>query len=233
MTSTVLFASHGWTWHFGGLKRKSNGADGIVMKHSDLEAVRATDLVRELRRASGDEDESEHILVDYDQSTSYYPKSTIVEPISFQLIGNRLAVRLSVLTDDRVDDDQLLSRVDNAIRPLLQQLRFTLIEAVADPYSDTAPFAHIVYFSTPTRGKTLQDIYTAAEQISALFDAAETGVLRRDTAWTLTSRGFAIGWSRVAPKAISPSSRPGTTTAPRYWTRGWLRRDRPSPITSS
>lgn len=161
------------------------------MKHSDLEAARATDLMRELRRASGDEDESERILVDYDQSASYHPKSTIVEPISFQLIGNRLAVRLSVLTDDRVDDDQLLSRVDNAIRPLLQRLRFTLIEAVADPYSDTAPFAHILYFSTPTRGKTLHDIYTAAEQISTLFDAAETGVLCRDTALDLLRAGHA------------------------------------------
>ncbi|MEV0363977.1 hypothetical protein [Nocardia fusca] len=190
MASTVRPDSHGWAWYFGGIERTSNGA-GIVVKHCDLAAIRVTDLVREFRRAYGHEGESERILVDFDQSTRYSPKNTIVETTSFALLDSRLTVRLSVFTDDRLDVDQLVSRLDNAVGPLLRRVKFTLVEAKADPYGDATPFNHVLCFSVPTRNKTLQDIYTVAEQICTLFDAAETGDLSRETALDLLRAGHA------------------------------------------
>lgn len=190
MASTVRPHPGGWAWYFGGIERRSNGADGFVVKHSDLAKIRAADLIRELRRAHAYEGESDRILVDYDQSTHYSPKNTVVEHISFELIDNQLAVKLSVLTDDRLDTDQLLSRVDNAVGPLLQRVKFTLVDAEPDSYDDT-PFHHTLYFSVPTRKKSLRDIYTVAEQISTLFDAAETGALSRETALDLLRAGHA------------------------------------------
>ncbi len=161
------------------------------MKRSDLTAAKAADLTRELRRASNQQGESERILIDYDQTAEYFPKSTLVEHISFELFDNRLAVRLAVQTTDRVDDDQLVSRVDNAVGPLLRRAKYVLVEVDAEQYTSTTPFVHDLCFTMPTRGKTMQDIYTVAEQISTLFGAADTGALRRDTALELLRAGHA------------------------------------------
>ncbi|MGW4125204.1 hypothetical protein [Nocardia sp. NPDC004711] len=191
MASTVRYESRGWTWHFGEAERRGNGANGIVVKHSDLAAAKAADLARELRRVIAQENEGERILIDFDQSNEYFPKSTVVEHISFELFDNRLAVRLSVQTADRVDDDQLVSLVGSAVGPLMRRVKYTLVEANANRYSNTGPFLHRLCFTVPTRGKTLQDIYEVAEKINLLFEATDTGVLCRDTALELLRAGHA------------------------------------------
>jgi hypothetical protein len=173
--------------------RSHNGANGIVVKSSDLATTMATDLTRELRRlGTTDDGESERILIDCAHDDEYSPKNTVVEHISFELIGNRLAVQLSVMTDDRVDDDQLRFRIENAVGPLLRRAKCRLAAVCADKYHDTAPFLHDLHFTVPTRGKSLQDLYVLAEQIIALFSAADTGELSHETALELIRGGHAI-----------------------------------------
>jgi hypothetical protein len=181
VTLTVNYDARADSWFFGGQRRLSNGGDSLVVKRIDLPIATATDLARALRTARRVGTEPDAILIDMAPDDEYSPKESVVTTISFVLLGDgRLAVRLSVTTDEYLEDDsQLLAAIGPLAQPLLRRNGARLVDVHVDGYRSTAPYFHDVVLTAPTRGKTMQDLYGLAESVEALFESAASAGLTR------------------------------------------------------
>jgi hypothetical protein len=193
VTPTVRYDPHDDAWVFGDHRRSYDGASSLVIKRNDLSAARATDLARALRKARQCDAEPEAVLIDLAPDDEYSPKDSIVDPISFILLDDgRLAVRCALTSSDYMDDDrQLCATVTPLIEPLLRHLGAQLAAVQADAHRSTAPYFHEALITTPTRDKTLDQLYELAESVTTLFDAAATGHLTRETVADLIIGGRA------------------------------------------
>jgi hypothetical protein len=194
VTPTVRYDPHyRYAWFFGDHRRLYDGADSLVIKRNDLSAATATDLARALRKARRCNAEPEAVLIDVAPDDEYSPKESVVDPISFTLLDDgRLAVRCGLTSDDYIDDDrQLHATVTPLIEPLLRRHRAHLAGVQADAYRSTAPYFHEALITTPTRDKTLAQLYELAKSVTTLFDAATKGHMTRETVADLIIGGRA------------------------------------------
>ncbi|MEU8212335.1 hypothetical protein AB0B85_24430 [Micromonospora sp. NPDC049044] len=183
MPSTVSFDSHRDLWLFGGKRRYSDGADSIVITHSDLSATKAADLAHELRKARRLDVAPEAVLVDVAPDDQYWGKGAVVEPISFSLDDDgKLAIDCDLASDEYFDDeDELFALVERLTGPLLRRTNSHLLSVTNDGGRPSAPYFYTVTISAATRSKSLQDLYQIGQSIRAIFDAAATGELTRET----------------------------------------------------
>lgn len=193
MTLTVWFDSRRGLWFFGGKRRYDDGAGSIVITHNDLASTKATELIRELRKASRRNQEPESVLVDVAPEDQYWGKGAVVEPIAFALLGDgMLAVRCDLISHEYFDeDDEVFDLIERLTGPLLQRTQFRLVSVVDEGGRPSAPYFYSAVFSVVTRGKSLEDLYRVGQGIRALFDAAATGELTRETVVDLIAGGRA------------------------------------------
>jgi hypothetical protein len=193
MTSSVWYDRQQDSWFFNGVERKHDGAASIVVKHSDLATAKATDLIREMRKARKLELEPEFILIDTAPDDYYRPKDTIVEDIAFLLGENdELLVEFGFEgSDQKLDDLQLRSAIDPLLEPLLRRSKAAIKSASADggPYGGSK--YHQVELTVTTRGRSLLDVYAIADSAQSLLHAAEAGELTHENARALIMGGRA------------------------------------------
>ncbi|MGW5557624.1 hypothetical protein ACWER9_10425 [Micromonospora sp. NPDC003944] len=193
MTPTVRYNPHDDAWFFGEHRRSYDGAGSLIIKRNDLSTATATDLARALRKARRCDTDPEAVLIDLAPDDQYSPKESVVDSVSFALLDDgRLAVQCALTSDDYIgDDSQLYATVTPLIEPLLRRLKAHLAVVQADAHRSTAPYYHEALITTPTRGKTLDQLYELAESVTTLFDAANTGHLTRETVADLIIGGRA------------------------------------------
>jgi len=192
VVSTVRYLND-FEWIFGEARRGHDGADSIVIKHSDLVVATATDLARALRKAREDEVEPRAVLIDLAPDGQYSPKESVVDSISFALTDDgRLAVDVNFTSDEFFEEDSdLQAMVAPLIGPLLRRHKAVLVAVHVDGYRSSAPYFHTVVFVGPTRGKTLQQLYELADGVLTLTEAAVSGHVTRDTVVDLLLGGRA------------------------------------------
>ena len=183
MTLGVRFEPRKDAWFFGDERRYYDGAYSLIIKRNDLSTAAATDLARALRKADRNGACPEEVLIDLAPDDQYEPEESVVDPIGFTLLDDgRLAVRCSLTSDDYFDDDrQFNAVVAPLVEPLLRRLKARLDGVTADASRSTAPFFHEILITTPTRNKTLDQLYGIGESATTLFDAASTGQMTRET----------------------------------------------------
>ena len=170
-------------WFFGDHQRSSDGAYSLVIKRNDLSTATATDLARALRKARKYAAEPEAVLIDLAPDNEYSPKESVVDPVSFTLLGDgRLAIRCDLTSHDYIDDDRrLYATVAPLLEPLLRRLKAQLVTVGVDAHRSAAPYFHEALVTTLTRYKTLDQIYEIAERVSRLLNASTTVHLTRET----------------------------------------------------
>jgi hypothetical protein len=193
MTGSVRYDRQHDTWFFNGVERRHDGAASIVVKHGDLAAAAATDLVREMRKARNLELEPEFILIDTAPDDYYWPKNTVVENIAFLLGDNdELVVKLGFEGSEQVlDDRQLRATIDPLLDPLLHRSKAAIKSVRADSGDHSGSRYHHVELTVATRGRTLSDVYAVADSAQALLHAAHAGELTRQNARDLIVGGRA------------------------------------------
>ncbi|MVU76008.1 hypothetical protein GPX89_01970 [Nocardia sp. ET3-3] len=193
MPATVRYRSDDNTWYFGGELRLLDDAGALVIKRSDLAVTTATDLARALRQAEYNDPESDHVLIDLAPEEEYSPGQGLVDPISFVLLDDgNLAIRFYFTSNDCIDDQsQLHTMFKRLAGPLLGRVRARLVTVEVDDYSSTEPYSHTAVVSIPVRSKTLEQLYETAASLVALFEAAATGNLTRETVVDLVLGGRA------------------------------------------
>jgi hypothetical protein len=193
VASTVWFDPRHGLWFFGGKRRYDDGVSSIVITHNDLAATKATDLVRELRKASRRNRKPEAVLIDVAPEDQYWGKGAVVEPVAFALLDDgMLAVRCDLTSHEYFDeDDKLYDLIERLTEPLLQRTQSRLLSVIDDGGRPSAPYFYSAVFSVVTRGKSLGDLYRVGQGLRALFDAAATGELTRETVADLIAGGRA------------------------------------------
>jgi hypothetical protein len=193
VASTVRYNGQTDEWFFGDHRRSYDGAYSLIIKRNDLSTATATYLARALRKARQRDAEPEAVLIDLAPDDEYSPKESVVDPISFSLLEDgRLAVRCALTGEDYVDDDrQLDTMLRPLIEPLLRRLKAHLASVRADAHRSTAPYFHEVLVTTPTRDKTLDQLYELGESVTTLYGAASAGYPTRETVANLVLGGQA------------------------------------------
>jgi hypothetical protein len=193
VTSTVEFDSQRETWRFAEEVRLWDGATSLVIKRVDLALAKATDLARALRRARQVGQEPEFVFIDLAPDDEYSPKESVVDRVAFFLgTDGKLSIKVGFTDDIYTDNDHdLYGTVGHSVERFLSRQKSRLISLRADDYRSTAPYFHEVTFSTPTRSKTLLDLYQIADDLATLIEAARSGSVTPETALGLLRGGRA------------------------------------------
>ncbi|MFJ4286842.1 hypothetical protein ACIPY0_14480 [Paenarthrobacter nicotinovorans] len=190
--TTVFFDEPDGDWLFGGRRRSiDRDNEWLVVHASDLPLCTATDLQNALRKAD-DEMSGPNVVcvsavavehLDYD----WVP----VEQVHFELNGGALTIVLSFAQskpDDESDDTE--AAMVAAMQPLLAVHKAELLHIDGDDYAGPNRI-WTVRLGFRLRGRRLDSLYKAGDDILALLDALVGGVLTRETAGNLVRAGRA------------------------------------------
>lgn len=155
-------------WLFSGVRRHDNGAGSIVISRLDLSRTPVADLRRAMIRAGRQEMMPDQVLVAIDGLDEFDEDYVPVEPVAFEVLSDgRFVVRVQIDLPADVDPFEAMPAVSAAVRPYLDRCRASILEV-----EPVYPFAaESLLFSTPTRGKTLLDLFSIGEGVHLLASA--------------------------------------------------------------
>jgi hypothetical protein len=154
-----------------------------VVLRQHLESARAVDLIAYLKQR----DLSEFLLSDDSEELFDPDYASPLEPISVNRVGE-LSIRLDLrlgrhFTEFGVDED-LTNEARRLLKHALRRNRMSI-----DELSWMAPNIASMWLSFSTRGRTVADLASAAEEIAALTRAIDGGELNRESVRDLLLAG--------------------------------------------
>jgi hypothetical protein len=155
-------------WLFSGVRRRDNGAGSIVISRLDLSRTPVTDLRRAMLRAGRQELMPDQVLVAVDGLEEFDEDYVPVEPVAFEVLSDgRFAVRVQIDIPADVDPFDAMPAVSRAVRPYLDRCRAAILEEKpAYPWATES-----LLLSTPTRGRTLLELFMIGEGVYLLASA--------------------------------------------------------------
>jgi hypothetical protein len=161
---------------------RHDGTAAWVGRIEDVGAVTASTLQAVLRRANGDSAGSDSFEVVENQDPGF-DEEYVGSDVHFAISDGRLVLQVVASIDEWIDDDHdLLTRLRQLVRPLLQRGRAEILEAEMLDGPSQGPWACSVTIVPALRGRTVGQLYGLGSDVIALLDAASGGSL---TLWSV------------------------------------------------
>ncbi len=161
---------------------------GFTFHVDDLKGVKPGDLTTALRSAADRADPAVSVTSDEYLDEEY----SLVEPVSFELVEDRLQVCVAHTVQDYIEEDEdareLFSRV---LAAYLAQNKTNFVGAERDESCAAAPYVWTIGLTCSPRGRDMADLYRIGVGAAALLKAFETGELTRETTLHLIRAGQA------------------------------------------
>jgi hypothetical protein len=186
---TVRLEPDGLHWLFNGRRRRTRD-DDLVIHPDDLPSCRATDLQRALRKAADSGDFAGQVLVTETDEGYMNEDGAPVAPASFALEEGRLAIEIVHMSDE-YEDDGPPPKLTKLVAPVLKRRRLDVLTWSPDPYWTSPPWLWRATLVGSTRGRSLEDLFSAGMDVVRLLDAAATGNLTRTSVADVVRGGHA------------------------------------------
>lgn len=189
---TVEVVDESRYWVFAGRRRPVSDYGEPVAHLDDLARCTATDLQAALRRSRDRHWHGTQLFISDGPGPDADVEDGPVGPVSFTLTEGRLTLCFLHFTDEYLDnDDEIFTRTQRVLAPLLARHRMWLVAAENDESVRVGPWIVNVELGFHTRRRMIVDLVQVGLDSMALLDAVTTGVFGREQVGDLLRSGHA------------------------------------------